>query len=262
MEVGVHAAEQLGLLPGERVHAEPRLPVELHQGGVAGGVDEPEGVDTEPLHVAVRAGDGAVGHRPDRVVLRLGVQRDEVPEGVVRRLRLGDLTVGVGLGGVDDVGELDAVLDEEHRDVVADEVEDALLGVELRREAPGVAHRVGRAAGPGDRGEPHEHRCLDVLLEERSRGELRGAAVPDEGAVRSGAAGVDDALGDALVVEVGDLLAQVVVLEQGRPAAARPQRVVGVAQAGARGRGEERLLLAHRRGVGPGLGTGGGHRLR
>jgi hypothetical protein len=53
---------------------------------------------------------------------------------------------GCGLAGVDEVGELDAVLDEEHRDVVADQVEGALLGVELHGEAAGVAHRVGRAA--------------------------------------------------------------------------------------------------------------------
>ena len=263
MEVGVHAAEQLGLLPGERVHAEPRLPVELHQGGLAGGVDEAERVDTEPLHVPVRARDGAVGHRPDRVVLRLGVQRDEVPEGVVRRLRLRDLAVGVRLGGVDDVRELDAVLDEEHRDVVADQVEDALLGVELRREAPGVAHRVGRAARPGDRREPHEHRCLDVLLEEGGRGELRRACrtptkvpcapVPRAWTTRSGMRS----------------WSKWVIFSRRwwswsrvGPRWPASQRVVGVAQPGAQGRGEERLLLAGRHGVCPGLGAGGGHRLR
>ena len=48
--------------------------------------------------------------------------------------------------------------------------------------------------------------------------------------MRAGAAGVHHPLGDALVVEVGDLLAQVVVLQQRRPARAGLQRVVGVAQ--------------------------------
>ena len=65
------------------------------------------------------------------------------------------------------------------------------------------------------------------------------------------------------MVEVGDLLAQVVVLEQGRPARARAQRVVGVAQPGAGGRGEEGALLAHRRwGRRPRLGAGGRDRRR
>lgn len=67
---------------------------------------------------------------------------DEVPERVVGALRLRDLPVRVRLAGVDDVGELDRVLDEEDRNVVPDQVEDAFLGVELRREPPRVAHGV------------------------------------------------------------------------------------------------------------------------
>jgi hypothetical protein len=55
--------------------------------------------------------------------VRLGLERHEVPERGVRGLRLRDLAIGLGLGGVDQVGELDAVADEEHRDVVADEIE-------------------------------------------------------------------------------------------------------------------------------------------
>ena len=54
VEVGVHAPEQLCLLPGQRVHAEPRLPVELDQGGVALGGHETERVHPEALHVPVR----------------------------------------------------------------------------------------------------------------------------------------------------------------------------------------------------------------
>ena len=96
------------------------------------------------------------------------------------------------------------------------------LGVELDREAAGVAHGVGRAARARDGREAHEHRCLDVLVEERRRGQVGGAAVAHEDAVRAGAAGVHHPLGDALVVEVGDLLAQVVVLQQGRVPASRP----------------------------------------
>ena len=53
---------------------------------------------------------------------------------------------GCGFAGVDQVGELDAVLDEEDRDVVADQVERSLGGVELRREPADVAGGVRRAA--------------------------------------------------------------------------------------------------------------------
>ena len=71
-----------------------------------------------------------------------GVSDDEIPEIVVRRLRLRKGAVGLRLHRVDDVGKLDRVLDEEDRDVVADEVPVAFLGVELHREAAHVAREV------------------------------------------------------------------------------------------------------------------------
>ena len=49
--------------------------------------------------------------------------------------------------------------------------------------------------------------------------------------MRAGAAGVHHALGNALVVEVGDLLAEVEVLHEGRPALAGLERIVGVRDA-------------------------------
>ncbi len=257
MEVGVLAGGQLRLLPHQRVHPEARLPVELHQRGGALGVDQPEGVDAEALHRAVRPRDAAVGHVPDGVVLRLGVQRDEVPERVVRALRLRDLQVGVRLAGVDDVRELDRVLDEEHRDVVADQVERPLVGVELRRETPGVPDGVGGTARAQDGREAHEDRGLDVGLEEPRAGDRGGRAVGPERAVRGGAAGVHDPLGDALVVEVHDLLAQVVVLQQRRTPPARLERVVGVAQPGTGRGGEERAGLRPALVGRPGGGTRG-----
>jgi hypothetical protein len=57
---------------------------------------------------------------------------------------------------------------------------------------------------------------------------------------------MNDALGNALVIEVGDLFPEVEVLQQGRPALAGLQRVVGVGQPQALRGGEElaRLLLA------------------
>ena len=86
----------------------------------------------------------------------LGRERDEVPEIVVRGLRLREAAIGLLLGGVDQIGEFDRVLDEEHRDVVADEVPVALLGVELDREAAHVAGEIGRALVAGDGREADE----------------------------------------------------------------------------------------------------------
>jgi hypothetical protein len=156
VEVRVGAVDLDRLVPHHRLEPSLRLPVELHEGRLALGVDEPEGVDAEALHDAERPRDGPVRHDPHDHVHRLGHQRDEVPEVVVGRLRLREAAVGLRLHRVDQVGELDRVLDEEHRDVVADEVPVALLGVELDGEAADVAGEVERALAAGDGREADE----------------------------------------------------------------------------------------------------------
>ena len=160
------------------------------------------------------------------------------------------------LHGVDEVGELDRVLDEEDRHVVADEVEVALVRVELHGEAAHVAREVGRAARAGDGREAHEDRRLRAGSSRNERlGQLRQRLVDLEEAVGAGAAGMDDALGDALVVEVGDLLAKMEVLEQRRPAVAGlegvlvivdRQALVGGERAISREVGERRELVSLR----------------
>jgi hypothetical protein len=72
-----------------------------------------------------------------------GFRDYEIPEIVVRGLRLRETAVGFLLGGMDDIGELDRVLDEEDRDVVADDVPVALLRIKLDRKAAHVARQVG-----------------------------------------------------------------------------------------------------------------------
>jgi hypothetical protein len=58
--------------------------------------------------------------------------------------------------------------------------------------------------------------------------------------MRRGTTGVHDALGDALVIEVGDLLTEMEVLHEGWPALAGLQRMIGVGQPQALG-GSEKL---------------------
>ncbi len=246
MEVGVDAGGDLRLLPDQRVHAQPRLPVELHQRGRVVRRDQPEGVNAEAFHRPVGAWDAPVGHVPDGVRRGFGVQRDEVPERVVRGLGLWDFAIRMRLAGVDDVGELDAVLDEEHRHVVADQIERALAGVELGGESAGIAHGVRRSARAQHRGEPDEHRRLDTGFEKLCRADLFGRAIPAKYAVGAGPTGVHNALGNAFVVEVGDLFAQMEVLQKRRPAFARLQRMIGVVEPHALGGGEVLVLLAAR----------------
>ena len=70
------------------------------------------------------------------------METDEVPEIIVRGLSLRDLIVRLRLHGVNDVWELDSILNEEYRDIVADEVPVALLSVELDGKPANVANSI------------------------------------------------------------------------------------------------------------------------
>ena len=70
--------------------------------------------------------------------------------------------------------------------------------------------------------------CSPGRWNRSARGEVGQRLVGLEEAVGAEPAGVHDALGDALVVEVEDLLAEVEVLEQRRTPLAGPQRVLVV----------------------------------
>src|SRR5688500_10733944 len=76
---------------------------------------------------------------------------------------------GVGLERVDHVGELDGVADEEHAQVVADEVPVAVLGVELHGEPARVARGLRGVPAADHRGETQRHRRLLALLREQLR---------------------------------------------------------------------------------------------
>ena len=203
--------------------------MELHECGLPPRVHQPERVYAEALHHPVTARQGTVGHQPHHVVHRLRLQTHEVPERVVRGSRLRHLVVRLRLERVDQVRKLDAVLDEEHRHVVADQVEVSLVGVELGGEATYVARRVDGAPGTLHSGEPHEHRGTPGRLgQERRPGILRHRLVYLEVAVGGRSPRVHDPLGDSFVVEPHDLLAQVEVLDQAWTSYPSFERVVGV----------------------------------
>src|SRR4051794_12288767 len=107
---------------------------------------------------------------------------------------------------MDQVGELDPVPYEEDGDVVADEIEHPRFRVELRREATYVAHGVGGSARADDRRETGEHGRAPAGSQEVGTGPVGCGVIRFEHTMGSGTAGVHHSLGDALVVEVHDLL--------------------------------------------------------
>ena len=229
MKVRILAGNLLRFVPCQAVHAELGFPVKLDKVGLAARIHKSESVHAEAFHHAQAARDGAVAHDPHQHVGGLGHQRGKVPKTVVRAGRLWHLVVRLGLDGVHQVGELDRILDEEHRNVVADQVVVAFPGVELDGKTAHVAHCIGRTARAGHIRKAHEdRRAQRRVLQKVGAGELRHRLVELEIPVRGRATGVHHALGNALVVEVRDLLAQDEVFEQRRAARAGFERIVVV----------------------------------
>ena len=70
--------------------------------------------------------------------------------------RLRKAAVRLLFDGMNQVRELDRILDEKHRDVVADDIPVALFGVELDREAAYVPRQIGGSFVARNRRESHE----------------------------------------------------------------------------------------------------------
>ena len=148
-------------------------------------------------------------------------------------LRLREPAVGLLLGRVDNIRELDGILDEEDRDVIAYQIPVALLRVELDGEAAHIARQIGRALVTRHRGEPDERRRPRRPREQVGPGEIGQRLVVLEVPVRPVAAGVHHPFRDPLVVEVEDLLAEVEVLQRAGTAFADPQGVLVIGDHGA-----------------------------
>ena len=141
--------------------------------------------------------------------------------------------------------ELHRVADEEDGGVVPDHVVVALGRIELEGEAARVPPGVGAAPLPRHGGEPDQRVGPDAGLEYRRLGVGADVVRHHEMPERAAALGVRLPLRDALTVEVGHLLDQVVVLEQNRAVGAHGQRVlVALDQRAGIGRG--RLDVCHR----------------
>ncbi|AIO69498.1 catalase-2 domain protein [Burkholderia oklahomensis] len=246
MEIRIAAGDLLRLVPQQRVRAEHRSPVQLHEARDALRIDEPERMDAEAFHRPEAARNRAVRHQPLHHVRGLRHERHEIPERVVRGRARRHLVRRLGLHRVDEVRKLDRVLDEKHRHVVADEIVVAFVGVELHREAAHVAHGVRGAARALHRREAHvDGRFLRRILQERGLRVLGHRFVDAEHAVRGRAARVHDPLRNALVIEVSDLLAHDEVFEQRRAARARAQRVLIVRDAHALVRAQRLAVRLH-----------------
>ena len=148
--------------------------------------------------------------------------------------------------GADEIGELERVADEEDRGVVSDQIPVAFSGVELDCETADITLRIGSAEFTGNRGEAKEQgRLLAELGEDLRPGISRDVVGDRERPVGAPSLCMDDALRNPLAVLVGQLLDQLVILQQHGAAWSRRLAVliVGDGCAGGRRQGLHGTLL-------------------
>ena len=117
------------------------------------------------------------------------------------------------------------------------------LRIDLYGKAADVARQVGRAFVTGHGRETHEQRrFLSCSLKQVGFGDIGQRFVVLEITMRSETAGMNDPLGDTLMVEVEELLAEVKVFERGGPACSDLKGILVIRYRNALLRGQYRSL--------------------
>jgi hypothetical protein len=116
---------------------------------------------------------------------------------------------------MDEIRKLQRILNEEDGDVVSNDIPVALFRVKLDREPTDISHSICRAAAAQNCAESREERrTTGRVAENTSCSILRKTFVHFKCSEGSGAASVDDSLGNAFMVESMDLLTGSVVFKE------------------------------------------------
>jgi hypothetical protein len=100
------------------------------------------------------------------------------------------------------VWELDRILNEENRDVVSDEVPVTLVGVELNSEPTHVSNSISASSATLNGGKSNKHGGVPRGIgQNASHCHVFGALLQPEGSEGTSSTGVNDSLGDTLMVE-------------------------------------------------------------
>ncbi|MNQ08762.1 hypothetical protein D3C85_215620 [compost metagenome] len=239
--IGVGTGQAARFRGRQILDALARLEVPFHVHALAVGIDQAIRVAAEAIHVAVAVRRAPVREQHGDLMQTFRRMAPEVEHHFGRF----QIALRIALLRVDEIGELDRVLDEEHRRVVANQIPVAFFRVETYGETARVAFRVGTAAFATDRGKAREGgRLLAYFGKQFGLGVARNVVRDGKGAVGARTFGVHDALGNALAVEMLEFFDQVEVLQQQRATGAGADGILVVGDGNARG-GTEWRLLAH-----------------
>ncbi|PMQ14793.1 hypothetical protein JaAD80_19100 [Janthinobacterium sp. AD80] len=218
-----------------------RLEVPFHVHALAIRIDQAIRVAAEAIHVTVAVRRAAVREEHGDLVQAFRRMAPEIEHHFSRF----QIALRIALLRVDEVGELDRVLDEEHGRVVAHQIPVALFRIKAHGETARIAFRVGTAAFPANGGETREgRRLLAHFTEQFGLGVARDIVRDGKSAVGARTFGMHHALGNALAVEMLEFFDQVEVLQQQGTAGAGADGILVVGDGNTRG-GAEWRLLAH-----------------
>src|ERR1700733_13835377 len=159
------------------------------------------------------------------------------------RLGLRKGTIRLFFYRVNEVGELDRVLNKEHRNIVSNDVPIALLRIKLDGKSADVACEVRRSLAAGYRRKPYDRgRPLTGALEQVGPRVFRHRFVVLKEAMGCISSGVDDSLRNTLMVKMEDLFAEVKVFEESGASGTDLQAVLVIRNRSTLRRGEHRLV--------------------
>src|SRR5664279_5733190 len=133
------------------------------------------------------------------------------------RRGLREAPIGLHLHRVDEVREFDRVLNEKDRDIVADQIPVAFLGIELDGKTANVPWSIDRTGSARDSRESCEEFGALTAFGQDLRGRISAKRLCEcEIAMHSGPAGMHNALRNPFMIEVVDLFTEDEVFEKCR----------------------------------------------
>src|SRR5659263_665085 len=185
----------------------------------------------------------AIRHDPHHRMHGFRRERNEIPECVVRGCRLRKAAVGFHFYGMNEIGKFDGILDEENRDVVADQVPVAFFSIKLDGKSAYVSRGIYRTCTTCDGRYTSKHGCLLTYLGKYPGGGVllqRGGQL--EESMHARRSRVNDPLGNPLVIEMRDFFAKDEIFQKRRAVRIGPERVLIIGKRDALVRGERGVL--------------------
>ena len=122
--------------------------MKFDKGGFALVIDQTEGMHAESVHHPVASRNRPIRHHPHDHMHGFRCEGDKIPKRIVRRGGLRHFIIGFRFEGMDQIGKLDRILNEEHRNVIADQVPDPFTAYRISSANPRASRTV--SAEPRD----------------------------------------------------------------------------------------------------------------